>query len=208
MDELAPRPAPIRSSFACGISRTPRARAVVQHGGRALRLGRRWQKQRRAAAAASPSPATRTSPPIRAVAVRGRGRPRQRPRCACCASSPRSTAARRSIPTASRNQIEGGIVQSTELDAARGGRLRPTPASPAATGAAIRSCASPTCPDSVEVHVIDRPGQPFLGTGEAAQGPTAAAIANAVRQRDRRAHPRAAAQLGAGEGGDRGLSLA
>jgi CO/xanthine dehydrogenase Mo-binding subunit len=28
--------------------------------------------------------------------------------------------------------------------------------------------------------VIDRPGQPFLGTGEAAQGPAAAAIANAV----------------------------
>ena len=30
------------------------------------------------------------------------------------------------------------------------------------------------------MHVIDRPGQPYLGTGEAAQGPTAAAIANAV----------------------------
>jgi CO/xanthine dehydrogenase Mo-binding subunit len=38
----------------------------------------------------------------------------------------------------------------------------------------------PEVPDSVEVHVIDRPGQPFLGTGEAAQGPTGAAIANAV----------------------------
>ena len=35
-------------------------------------------------------------------------------------------------------------------------------------------------PESVEVHVVDRPGQPFLGTGEAAQGPTAAAVANAV----------------------------
>jgi CO/xanthine dehydrogenase Mo-binding subunit len=35
-------------------------------------------------------------------------------------------------------------------------------------------------PERVEVHVIDRPGQPFLGTGEAAAGPTAAAIANAV----------------------------
>jgi nicotinate dehydrogenase subunit B len=29
------------------------------------------------------------------------------------------------------------------------------------------------------VHVINRPGAPFLGTGEAAQGPAAAAIANA-----------------------------
>ena len=35
-------------------------------------------------------------------------------------------------------------------------------------------------PDSVNVHVIDRPGEPYLGTGEAAAGPTAAAIANAL----------------------------
>ena len=28
--------------------------------------------------------------------------------------------------------------------------------------------------------VIDRPGEPFLGTGEAAQGPAGAAIANAI----------------------------
>jgi CO/xanthine dehydrogenase Mo-binding subunit len=35
-------------------------------------------------------------------------------------------------------------------------------------------------PERVDVDVIDRPGQPFLGTGEAAQGPTAAAIANAI----------------------------
>lgn len=32
----------------------------------------------------------------------------------------------------------------------------------------------------VETVLIDRPGQPFLGIGEATQGPTAAAIANAV----------------------------
>ncbi|HVC57559.1 MAG TPA: xanthine dehydrogenase family protein molybdopterin-binding subunit, partial [Stellaceae bacterium] len=35
-------------------------------------------------------------------------------------------------------------------------------------------------PDSLEVYLIDQPDRPFLGTGEAAQGPTAAAIANAV----------------------------
>ena len=35
-------------------------------------------------------------------------------------------------------------------------------------------------PDSVEVHVINRPGAPFLGTGEAGMGPIAAAIANGV----------------------------
>ena len=34
--------------------------------------------------------------------------------------------------------------------------------------------------DTVDVHVIDRPGLPFLGTGEASQGPTGAAIANAI----------------------------
>ena len=34
-------------------------------------------------------------------------------------------------------------------------------------------------PDSVEVHLIDRPGQRFLGTGECAQGPTAT-IGNAI----------------------------
>ena len=33
---------------------------------------------------------------------------------------------------------------------------------------------------AVEVVLLDRPGAPFLGVGEAAQGPTAAAIANAV----------------------------
>ena len=32
----------------------------------------------------------------------------------------------------------------------------------------------------MHVEVIDRPGQPFLGTGEATQGPAAAALANAV----------------------------
>ena len=32
----------------------------------------------------------------------------------------------------------------------------------------------------VEVHLIDRPNERSVGVGEAAQGPTAAAIANAV----------------------------
>ena len=36
-------------------------------------------------------------------------------------------------------------------------------------------------PEAVEVHIIPRPNEPFLGTGEAAQGPTAAAIRNAIR---------------------------
>jgi nicotinate dehydrogenase subunit B len=35
-------------------------------------------------------------------------------------------------------------------------------------------------PDSVPVHVISRPGAPFLGIGEAGMGAVPAAIANAL----------------------------
>jgi nicotinate dehydrogenase subunit B len=35
-------------------------------------------------------------------------------------------------------------------------------------------------PDSIEVDIINRPGQPFLGSGETGQGPAAASIANAI----------------------------
>jgi len=41
-------------------------------------------------------------------------------------------------------------------------------------------------PGSIEVEVMHRPGLPFLGAGETAQGPTSATLANAtgVRLRD------------------------
>lgn len=35
-------------------------------------------------------------------------------------------------------------------------------------------------PQSIEVHIIDRPGLPYLGSGETGQGPAAASVANAV----------------------------
>jgi nicotinate dehydrogenase subunit B len=35
-------------------------------------------------------------------------------------------------------------------------------------------------PESIDVHIINRPGQPFLGSGETGQGPAAASIANAI----------------------------
>ena len=35
-------------------------------------------------------------------------------------------------------------------------------------------------PDDIQIHLINRPGTPFLGAGEAAQGPTSAAIGNAI----------------------------
>jgi CO/xanthine dehydrogenase Mo-binding subunit len=37
-----------------------------------------------------------------------------------------------------------------------------------------------TVPDRIDVHIINRPGQPFLGSGETGQGPAAASIANAI----------------------------
>jgi CO/xanthine dehydrogenase Mo-binding subunit len=82
-------------------------------------------------------------------------------------------------PDGVRNQIEGGIVQSaswTLLESVRFDSTRVT-SRDWSTYPILRF---PDLPDSVEVHLVDRPGQPFLGTGEAAQGPAAAAIANAV----------------------------
>jgi nicotinate dehydrogenase subunit B len=35
-------------------------------------------------------------------------------------------------------------------------------------------------PASVDVHIINRPGLPYLGAGETGQGPAAASIANAI----------------------------
>jgi nicotinate dehydrogenase subunit B len=35
-------------------------------------------------------------------------------------------------------------------------------------------------PDDINVHIINRPGQPFLGSGETGQGPAAASVANAI----------------------------
>jgi len=40
-------------------------------------------------------------------------------------------------------------------------------------------------PDRIDVHIINRPGQPFLGSGENGQGPPAASIANAIATRKR-----------------------
>ena len=82
-------------------------------------------------------------------------------------------------PDGLRNQIEGGIIQSASwtlhervvFDRAR-----------------IRSDDWSTypilrfdgVPESLEVHIVDRPGEPYLGSGECAQGPAGAAIGNAA----------------------------
>lgn len=82
-------------------------------------------------------------------------------------------------PDGVRNQIEGGIVQSaswTLLEQVRFDAARVL----TVDWASYPILRFGQVPDKIEVHLIDRPGQPFLGTGEAAQGPAAAAIANAV----------------------------
>jgi CO/xanthine dehydrogenase Mo-binding subunit len=35
-------------------------------------------------------------------------------------------------------------------------------------------------PEKIEVHIINRPGKPFLGSGETGQGPAAASLGNAI----------------------------
>ncbi|HYZ63955.1 MAG TPA: molybdopterin cofactor-binding domain-containing protein, partial [Acetobacteraceae bacterium] len=82
-------------------------------------------------------------------------------------------------PDGIRNQIEGAIVQGaswTLYEQVLFDRQRIL--STDWSGYPIMRF--PALPDSIEVVVMDRPGQPFLGTGEAGQGPAAAAIANAV----------------------------
>lgn len=82
-------------------------------------------------------------------------------------------------PDGIRNQTEGGILQSmswTLYEAVQFDATRITSAD-WSTYPVLRFEA---VPDSIDVHLIPRLGQPFLGAGEAAQGPAAAAVANAV----------------------------
>ncbi|CAA0093479.1 Nicotinate dehydrogenase subunit B [Starkeya nomas] len=83
-------------------------------------------------------------------------------------------------PDGVRNQIEGGIVQATSwtlFESVRFDRRRIT----SIDWASYPILRFAHVPRHIEVHIVGRPGLPFLGAGEAAQGPTGAAIANAVR---------------------------
>lgn len=82
-------------------------------------------------------------------------------------------------PDGIRNQIEGAVVQSlswTVMEQARFDEGMRT----SLDWSAYPIHRFSDVPLALEVHVVDRPGQPFLGTAEAGQGPTAAALANAV----------------------------
>ncbi|MFL5297587.1 MAG: molybdopterin cofactor-binding domain-containing protein [Phenylobacterium sp.] len=82
-------------------------------------------------------------------------------------------------PDGIRNQTEGGIVQALSwsgLEAVGFDGAHRT----SFDWSVYPIARFQDVPASVAVHVIDRPGLPFLGAGEAAQGPAAAALANAV----------------------------
>ena len=82
-------------------------------------------------------------------------------------------------PDGIKNQIEGGIIQSiswTTFESAMWNDTRMT----SRDWSSYPILRFSHVPQSVDVHVIDRPGEHFLGTGEASQGPTAGALANAI----------------------------
>jgi CO/xanthine dehydrogenase Mo-binding subunit len=82
-------------------------------------------------------------------------------------------------PDGLRNQIEGAILQSSswtlfEKVSFDARRIRSTDWS---TYPILRFDG---VPESIDVVIVDRPGAPYLGSGECGQGPAAAAIANAI----------------------------
>jgi nicotinate dehydrogenase subunit B len=82
-------------------------------------------------------------------------------------------------PDGIRNQVEGAIVQAASWTLFEEVAFSPdrVVSRDWSSYPILRFNAAP---ESVDVHVIDRPGAPYLGTGECGQGPTLAAIANAV----------------------------
>ncbi|WP_288381899.1 molybdopterin cofactor-binding domain-containing protein [uncultured Massilia sp.] len=82
-------------------------------------------------------------------------------------------------PDGVRNQIEGGIIQSCSWTLLEQVRFNDKEVVSRDWGG-YPILRFNQAPEQVAVHLLDRPGQPFLGTGEASQGPAAAAIANAV----------------------------
>ena len=82
-------------------------------------------------------------------------------------------------PDGIENQIQGGILQSaswTLHERVTFDRTRIT----SRDWSSYPILRFSGIPDEIRVHVVNQPGAPFLGAGEAAQGPTAAALANAI----------------------------
>ncbi len=77
------------------------------------------------------------------------------------------------------NQVEGAIVQSTSWTMYEAVSFDDTRITSIdwQTYPILRFDA---VPDRIDVHIINRPGLPFLGSGETGQGPAAASVANAI----------------------------
>jgi nicotinate dehydrogenase subunit B len=82
-------------------------------------------------------------------------------------------------PDGARNQVEGGILQSSSWTLFEQTTFD-THGITSFDWSGYPILRFSSMPKSVEVELIDRPGTPFLGVGEASQGPTSAALANAV----------------------------
>ena len=82
-------------------------------------------------------------------------------------------------PDGIRNQIEGGIVQSSSWTLSEEVTFDKTRITSRDWGG-YPILRFPQVPERIDVHIVPRQGQPFLGTGEVAQGPTPAMIANAI----------------------------
>ena len=81
-------------------------------------------------------------------------------------------------PDGVSNQIEGGLIQSLSWTLKEEVQMDDTQVLSLDWNSYPILTFTEVPP--IEVVLIDRPGQPFLGTGEASQGPTGAALANAV----------------------------
>lgn len=81
-------------------------------------------------------------------------------------------------PTGIENQIEGGLIQSLSWSLKEEVKFDDT----RVTSVDWTSYPILTFPEvpPVQVVLVDRPGEPYLGTGESSQGPTGAALANAI----------------------------
>ena len=82
-------------------------------------------------------------------------------------------------PDGIRNQVEGGIIQSLSWTSCESVTFD-APRRTSFDWSSYPILRFMDVPDAVEVHVMPSPGLPFLGTAECAQGPAAAALANAV----------------------------
>jgi nicotinate dehydrogenase subunit B len=82
-------------------------------------------------------------------------------------------------PDGVRNQVEGGILQTTSWTLYEQ-TMFDTHCITSYDWSTYPIMRFSSVPKRVEVHLIDRPGLPFLGVGEAAQGPAAAVLANAI----------------------------